>query len=226
MPRVLLSVSIAFACLATWNSAPAVFAQGKWDSAMQAFEKRDAERPFPKQGTVFVGSSSIRLWNLEKSFPNSGYLNRGFGGSEIADSIEFLDLLVLKHEPRVVVMYAGDNDIAKGKSPEEVAGDFETFASRLHAKLPHTKVYYIAIKPSLKRWNLFPQGSAANEQIRKHCESDPRLEFVDIAAPMLGDDGKPRPELFVEDGLHLSPVGYELWNSIVARHLKNAHCRD
>src|SRR5581483_3446273 len=96
----------------------------RWESAIAAFVKQDQEKAPAKNGVVFVGSSSIRLWNLPKSFPELGALNRGFGGSELADSVRLASRLVLKHEPRLVVLYAGDNDIGSGKSPEQVAADF------------------------------------------------------------------------------------------------------
>lgn len=201
--------------------APAVAEDpsARWEPAIRAFEKQDAEHPPPKNGVLFVGSSSIRVWDLNESFPEKGYINRGFGGSQIADSIAFLDRLVINHEPRVVLMYAGDNDIAAGKTPEAVASDFETFQKKLHAKLPKTRIMYIAIKPSLKRWNLYPQMAEANRLIAEHCDSDERLTYLDIVTPMLGDDGKPIPDLFREDGLHLNRKGYEVWTGVVSKHL-------
>lgn len=220
------ALALLVALIVSPFAATSALAQGKWDAAMKAFEEADAKSPTPRGGTVFVGSSSIRLWKLDQSFPNSGYLNRGFGGSEIADSIEHIETLVLKHKPRVVVMYAGDNDIAKKKSPETVANDFATFAARLHESLPQTKLFYIAVKPSIKRWNLITEVNAANALIANKCASDPNLIFVDIATPMLGDDGKPRPELFVEDGLHMSPAGYEIWTAALLEKFKAADCRD
>jgi lysophospholipase L1-like esterase len=202
--------------------APAVAEDpsARWEPAIQAFEKQDAENPPPKDGVLFVGSSSIRLWNLNGSFPGKGYINRG--GSQIADSIAFVDRLVLKHEPRIVIMYAGDNDIAAGKTPEVVAADFATFQKKVHAKLPKTRIMYVAIKPSLKRWNLYPQMAEANQKIAEQCAADDRLTYLDIATPMLGDDGNPKPDLFREDGLHLNKKGYEVWTKVVAKHLDAA----
>jgi lysophospholipase L1-like esterase len=129
--------------------------------------------------------------------------------------VYFADRIVVPYEPRIIVMYAGDNDIAGGKTPCEVHGDFEKFVSLVHEKLPETRIVYVAIKPSLKRWKLVHQMRAANALILATCLEDERLEFVDIDAPMIGDGGQPRPELFVEDGLHLSATGYELWSDLV-----------
>ena len=192
----------------------------RWESAIAAFEKQDQAAPPAAGGVVFVGSSSIRLWNLKKWFPELPAVNRGFGGSEVIDSLHFADRIVLPYKPRVVVMYAGDNDIAKGTTPEQVAQHFEQFVAKLEKALPETKIVYVAIKPSIKRWNLIDKVRDANSRIRKVCDSKRQLEFVDIDPPMLGDDGQPRPELFAKDGLHLSDDGYKLWTSLVQPHLK------
>lgn len=218
MRRILLLLLFVFTQLIP---AGAEDPSARWEPAIQAFEKQDAEHPPPKNGVLFVGSSSIRKWDLNESFPGKNYINRGFGGSQIADSIAFLDRLVLKHEPRVVVMYAGDNDIAAGKTPQVVAADFATFQQKVHTQLPKTRILYITIKPSLKRWTLYPQMAQANQIIAERCSSDERLTYVDIAAPMLGDDGTPKPELFAKDGLHLSEKGYEMWAGVVAKHLND-----
>jgi lysophospholipase L1-like esterase len=166
---------------------------------------------------VFVGSSSIRLWDLYKSFEGVEPvpLNRGFGGSQIADATHFADRLVLKHKPRLIVFYAGDNDIAVGKSAKKVAEDFSEFCKVIHDKLPQARILFISIKPSPSRWKLAEEAMAANEAIREQCESDELLEYVDVWAPMLGSDGQPRPKLFVKDMLHMNDAGYELWTQIV-----------
>jgi lysophospholipase L1-like esterase len=199
--------------------------QSRWASAIAKFEEQDEASPTEPGGVVFVGSSSIRMWDLEKSFPKAGYLNRGFGGSQIADSIEFAKQLVLKHKPRIVVMYAGDNDIAGGKSPEVVAGDFKKFRELLHKELPEAQLIYIAIKPSLKRWDMWPQMDAANKLISAQCDKDERLAFANIINPMLGEDGTPLPGLFAKDGLHLSEAGYETWTKVLNSELERARKR-
>jgi lysophospholipase L1-like esterase len=119
----------------------------------------------------------------------------------------------------VVVLYAGDNDLASGKSPTQVLQDYRDFVERVRQKLPKTRILFLAIKPSLKRWNLVDRIREANQLVRAEAERDERQEYVDIFAPMLGEDGKPRPELFVEDGLHLSPQGYQLWVQVLRPRL-------
>jgi lysophospholipase L1-like esterase len=116
-------------------------------------------------------------------------------------------------------VYAGDNDLAGGKSPETVAADFRALVAKIHAALPETRIAYIGVKPSLKRWNLIESVRKTNALIAEQCQMNPRLVFVDIDKPMLNDEGKPRPELYKTDGLHLTPEGYAVWTELVRPHL-------
>lgn len=192
----------------------------KWKAEITTFEVADESKPPPQGGILFVGSSSIRMWDLPKFFPNLPVINRGYGGSVICASVHYFDTLVAKHKPRVVVLYAGDNDMAFGKSAAQVHADFQAFVKQMEEKLPQARLVYISIKPSLNRWKLAEEMNDANQRIAAVCEADKeRLHFVDIWQPMLGADQKPRKELFLEDGLHLNHEGYQLWTSLVREHL-------
>jgi lysophospholipase L1-like esterase len=189
----------------------------KWEKDIAAFEAADAKNPPPKDAVLFVGSSSIRLWDLKESFPDRRTINRGFGGSEIADSVRYAKRIVIPYRPRVVVFYAGDNDIAGGKSPQRVLADFKQFVELVHGELPKTKIIYIGIKPSIKRWTLIDRIREANRLIRQHvaAEESDKLVFLDIERPMLGDDGKPRAVFLQDDGLHLNQAGYKIWTKLL-----------
>ncbi|NOX55065.1 MAG: hypothetical protein GXP27_11640 [Planctomycetes bacterium] len=191
----------------------------RWEKAIRAFEEQDRQQAPPKKAILFVGSSSIRLWDLKQSFPDLVTINRGFGGSVIADSVYFAERIILPYEPRIVVLYAGDNDIARGDSPQQVVQDFLRFVGTVHERLPQTKIVFIAIKPSLSRWHLADKMKKANDAIRRLTRKDDRLEFVDIWTPMLGPDGRPREELFRSDGLHLNARGYCLWTRVLRPYL-------
>lgn len=192
----------------------------KWEKEIAAFEAQDKQSPPPKDGIVFVGSSSIRRWNLARSFPDLPVINRGFGGSQLADSANYAARIVIPYRPKTVVLYAGDNDLPSGKSPQQVADDFGAFVKTVRGGLPEAKILFLAIKPSPSRWKFYDQQRQANALIRRQCEAGKNLAFVDVAAPMLGSDGQPQRDLFVADQLHLSDAGYELWAKILMPHLK------
>ncbi len=192
----------------------------RWASDIAKFEAEDKEHPPSGDEIMLLGSSSIRMWKVEKWFPDLPVVNRGFGGSQIADSLFYAERIVVPRKPRVIVFYAGDNDINVGKTPKRVLADYQAFVAKIHEHLPETKIVYVAIKPSIKRWNLVKSMRKANRMIREMSSKDQLLEYVDIDTPMIGTDGRPRKELFAEDGLHLSDGGYKIWTELVMPHLK------
>jgi lysophospholipase L1-like esterase len=216
MLRVILLVLFASAGAAQSPKEAERFA--RWEKEIAALEKKQSDKPPEKGGIVFAGSSTIRLWDLASAFPKA--TNSGFGGSEIRDSTHFAGRVILKHEPRAIVLYAGDNDIKSGRTAEHVKDDFEAFVKVVHRRLPESRVYFISIKPSIARWSLFDFQSKANTLVKQFCERDERLAYIDIVPAMLGKDGKPLPELFVKDGLHLSPKGYAIFNEAVGKVVK------
>lgn len=221
--RLLLRVACSFVLLAP-PLAAAEPADGpeRWESAIRKFEEADRESPPPKGGIVFIGSSSIVRWDVEKAFPGLPVINRGFGGSQMADSVAFASRIVVPYRPQLVIVYAGDNDLARDKTAEQLAADTQAFVDQVHAALPAAQVIVLPVKPSIKRWSLIETQREANQQVAAMLKERPWTKVVDVATPMLGEDGQPRAELFVEDGLHLSAAGYELWNKILAPHLHSA----
>jgi lysophospholipase L1-like esterase len=214
--RLGLSSLLALVC-----AAPAAAQTDRWEKDIAAFEAADRITPPPRGEIVFIGSSTIRLWDLAGSFPEFKTINRGFGGSEMADSTRFVDRVVVPYSPRVVVVYAGDNDMMYTPS-EEIAIQFERFVRAVHAKLPDTRILYIGIKPSLLRWAQVDRMRLVNAMIRRFSERDDRVGFVDTDQAMLGWDEKPRKELYVGDGLHLTPLGYQILTSLVRPYLVSA----
>ena len=192
-----------------------------WERDMQRFAAEDAARPPPRGPVVFTGSSSIRMWDrLAEDFPGVPVLNRGFGGSQLRDAVWYADQVAIRYRPRLVVLYAGDNDLNAGRSPEQVLADFRAFVARIRRDLPHVPIVYIAIKPSPARAQLLSRMRAANALIRAEAARAARVEFIDVFTPMLGADGQPRPDLFLEDRLHMNRAGYDLWRRLVGPSLR------
>jgi lysophospholipase L1-like esterase len=187
----------------------------KWEPQIAAFEKQDAATPTPPGGVVFTGSSTIRLWDLKKSFPDVVPLNRGFGGSHLADVRAYLPRLVLKHKPRLVVVHAGGNDLAAGKPPGQVVADFAAIHKAIRAALPDCRVAYIGIKPTLKRLALRDKERAVNDGIRKVLAATPGGVFIEADTEFCDAAGKPRADLLRDDQLHLNDAGYAILTRIV-----------
>ncbi|AKQ46578.1 hypothetical protein TH63_14575 [Rufibacter radiotolerans] len=192
-----------------------------WEKEIRAFEKSDSLRMPAPGGIVFTGSSSIRGWRtLPGDFPEYPIILRGFGGSRIGDATYYFGRIVKKYAPKQVFLYSGDNDIASGKTAEMTYAQFKAFAKKMKEELPHAELVYLSIKPSLSRWDMYPVMQEANKKIKRYAFWHRNLKFVDVGTPMLGPDGKPRPELFIGDGLHMTPAGYVLWGQLVKPHLR------
>src|SRR2546421_3983924 len=202
------------------STAPQHDSAKKWEPEIAAFEDQDHRTPPPAHQIVFVGSSTIRFWKVNEAFPGLPVLNRGFGGSETAHAVYYFDRVVAHYQPSIVVFYSGDNDLNAGRSPDQVVADTRDFLNLLRQRSPNSKLIFIAIKPSIARWKLIDRMRETNQRTQKLVEAYPGGVFVNIESRILGDDGKPRPDLFRVDGLHLNENGYEILNEAVRPYLR------
>jgi lysophospholipase L1-like esterase len=214
-----LRLSLVLGSVLFW--APANCQTNRWDNEIRAFEASDRTNPPPQNAILFIGSSSIRRWKtLAEDFAGYPVINRGFGGSQLADSVAFAERIVLPYRPRQIVLYAGDNDLAAGLAPSQVLADLQAFVRKVHATLPKTRIAFIAIKPSPSRWRLADRIREANRLVAEATRANESLAFIDVFTPMLGPEGKPRSDLFLVDELHLNAAGYRLWASLVRPYLR------
>ncbi|MCY7350739.1 MAG: GDSL-type esterase/lipase family protein [Cytophagaceae bacterium] len=189
-----------------------------YEEEVQQLEQK--VRAQPNQGTVFYGSSSIRLWtNLAQDFPQAQPLNLGFGGATLAACVWFFERIVLPAQPRFLVCYAGDNDLGDNRHPEEVYLFFCALAGKMQRYLPDVPLAYLSIKPSPARWAINDRIRFANSLIAREIRRIPHFQYIDLATPMLNGTGYPRRELYEADGLHLSRSGYALWQRVLQEQL-------
>ena len=194
---------------------------GRWENTIAAFEAGDKTNPPPKDGVLFTGASNIGRWtNLADYFPDKKVFNRAFGGSFMRDILFYADRVVLPYAPRVIVLQAGGNDLNAGRTPEEVAADFRAFAEKIRDKLPSTRIIFISIPPSPKRWKQISQVRAANRLIADYINGKPELKFIDVSSNLVGDDGRPKPEFYEADGEHVNAREYEIWKNFIGPQLK------
>ena len=225
MARAGICLLVAVCSVTAFNSPqvhPAEPESNPWETTIRDFEQWDSKNSFVADAVLFVGSSSIRMWATRNCFADLPVINRGFGGSRISDVNHFASRIVLPYRPAAIVFYAGDNDIAAGKTPHAVFDDYRKFVGLVHADLPKTPIIFISIKPSLSRWSLWPAMSTANRLIRDFCKADSRLYFVDVANCLLASDGKPNSTLFLADNLHLNADGYRAWTEILRPVIREA----
>jgi lysophospholipase L1-like esterase len=205
-----LSLLVTLAPGAAWCAdAPHDFA--KWEKEIAAYEAADRTNAPPKHGILFTGASTIRRWTtLAQDFPKQPVINRGVGGSEIVDITHFADRIIFPHQPRMIFLRSGGNDLHNGKSPEQVFADYKAFVAAIRAKLPDTEIVFISQNPTNARWEQNDKEQALNKLVKEYSPTAPHLKYIDVSDMVLGADGKPRDELFVADRLHFNAAGYKL----------------
>ena len=219
MKRIVLVTIFIFLCnlFSQIDPDPRRFYSGNnGDEAfIENFLRWDQKNTYVENGILFLGSSSIRKWPTSNYFDYLPIINRGFGGSHISDVNYYFKNIASIYKPRTIVLYAGDNDIAGKKTPEQVLEDYIDFIILVREHLPQTKIIYLPIKPSPSRWSMWNDMRQANRLIKMYTDSDNMQYYADTATPMLDSQGKPLGDLFVDDSLHLSKKGYDLWSEIL-----------
>jgi lysophospholipase L1-like esterase len=194
-----------------------------WETSIKKFEAQDQSDPPKKDAIVFVGSSSFTFWStLEQDMAPLPVINRGFGGARLPDVLHYVERIVLPYHPRAVVLFAGTNDISGSKpaSAHQVYDGYLAFVQRVQETLPETIIYFVAITPTLARWKYWSIAAEANQLIREHTSTDPRLRFIDLTEHLLGADGKPDRGLYRIDRLHPNAKGYLKWTAVIKPRLE------
>ncbi|MBS1597210.1 MAG: G-D-S-L family lipolytic protein [Bacteroidetes bacterium] len=189
---------------------------------IRAFKKQDSISAPPRQAILFVGSSSFTKWrDVADYFPSYTIINRGFGGSTLLDVIRYADDVIFRYDTKQIVIYCGENDLASSDTvtAKMVFQRFRKLYSMIRAKLPSEKIAFISLKPSPSRARLKSKMLEANSLIKKYISKQKNISFIDVYPKMLNADGKPKPEIYVEDSLHMNAKGYAIWQKIIQPYL-------
>ena len=188
----------------------------RFENDVREFEAADKTTPPPEKAIVCVGSSSMKMWrnNIKEDLAPLTVIPRGFGGSNFNDLLYYTERLVIAYEPRAVLVYEGDNDAKIGLSTDEIMAKAKAFVEKVHQALPDCRIYFISVKPSIARWNIWPEMKDINSELEQFSKSDSRLTYIDVASPMIGETGKPKA-VFKKDNLHMARDGYIIWRDAV-----------
>ncbi len=189
----------------------------KFEPEIERFDSLLEAGTSNKGGIVFTGSSSIKKWfTLQNDMAPLPVENRGFGGAIIRQVTYYSNRMIVPLQPKLLVFYCGENDIANDVYPaERTLKDYKNFVATMRQKLPNTGILFVSMKPSPKRWQWWDKFKAGNAMIKEYIAQQQDMWYVDIGEAMLGSNGRPRKELFVSDSLHMSPEGYQLWSDIL-----------
>ncbi len=217
------SIWIAF-LLFSWLALPTAQAQDSkppfWDE-IQAYKQQDKQQMPPKNAVLFVGSSSLRMWkDMQEMLPGYTVVNRGFGGSNLLDLKRYLPDIVYPYQPKQIVIYSGENDIADGTvQAPEVLARFKDVFERIRQELPEVPVVFISIKPSPSRAQYMLVMEEANRLIRDYLKTQPKTQYVDVYHQMLDAQAKPMQDIFLQDNLHMNNKGYQIWTKALTPYL-------
>lgn len=215
MKRISIILAILFGFLVTQAQV-----KQRFDNAMVDFKKIDQQKNTPKGGILFIGSSSFTFWkDLENTFSSYQAINRGFGGSTLAEVIYYADDILYPYQPRQVIIYCGENDIAEGNSPEITVDRFKTLFNLTRKHLPQAQISFISMKPSVAREKMMPQFSYANQLIERFLADQPNTSYINVYDAMLQDNKRPMTDIFVGDNLHMNAKGYAIWTKIITPYL-------
>lgn len=206
---ICLLLLVAVACSGSNDSRP-------FEDEIQAFEVEDDQNGYQSDFILFVGSSSIRLWeSLNEDMKGLDLLNRGFGGAKLSDLNFYWDRILGEHQPKLVVLYCGENDLQEGSPVDETFNQFKVFQSRYQKDLEGVPLIYIAMKPSPSRWEKWKQFRAADRKIMEAIAEQASQKFIDLSPTMLLEDDSPDPEIFLSDDLHMNREGYRRWTQVL-----------
>ena len=201
----------------------AAAAKKKWESTIMKFEDLDKKNDYPDDSILFVGSSSIRLWEtLAEDMKPYPVIQRGYGGAKFQDLAVFAKRIIHPHDFRAVVIFVANDIVGEKESdlePDEVAALFADVVKTIREKNAKAPVFLIAITPTESRWAAWPQIKKSNSAMEAVCKAQENVHFIRTTKPFLDEEGKPKAELFRKDRLHLNPDGYKLWTKIVRKAL-------
>ena len=190
------------------------FAQHAFEKEIMSYEKQDSISMPKKNQILFLGSSSFRLWKtFDQDLKGLPVLNRGFGGSTLEDALYYFDRMVVKYQPSWIFLYEGDNDLAKGQSPEFIEKEFVEFSDRVKKRLPNTKIVFVAARPSIARQEMVAKQKDLNARIENWVKGKKNLFYLDMHSPFYLSDGSLMQDIFVSDKLHLNEKGYAIFAS-------------
>jgi lysophospholipase L1-like esterase len=194
----------------------------KYEKEISAFEQLDNTEKYEDNSILFVGSSSIRLWStLKADIAPYPVIQRGFGGSRTPDVVYYLKRIAYPHQFSAVVIFVA-NDITGSSNdlaPKETLKNYREMVRIIRAKYRLQPIFIIEITPSQSRWKYWPQIQQTNALLKKLCNKEKNLHFIETARNFLNENSEPRNELFREDHLHLNREGYLVWGRLIKPEL-------
>ncbi len=190
--------------------------QVRFQDAIQAFLDQDRTSPPPQEGILFIGSSIWRQWaNVKEHMAPLPVFNRAFGGSRTWEILHYMDQIVLPYRPKIIVYYCGSNDINAGEPAPAIVARFQEFVSRVHAKLPETRIFFASVHKAPQKRDDWAVVEAVNASVKTIAASAPLVDYIEMNPLLFDASGEPRMELYRPDGLHFHPPAYDEFAKVI-----------
>jgi lysophospholipase L1-like esterase len=204
-----ISLAVILLALAAAAQAQSPVLQERFERKVREYVAADRVQPPPRGAILFAGDSQFYRWStIQEDLPGYTLINRGIDSFQTEDLIRYADQLITPHQPRLIVLHVGGNDVHNGKTPAQVLEGFKTLVSALRAKLPGVRILWSSITPGPGRWDEAPQRREANRVVREYIATQPGLGFIDLWDVMLTPEGAPREDIWVADRVHPNHAGY------------------
>lgn len=204
-----LGLGLALAGPAGAQPQPQVDLAARFAQRVAAYEAADTTTPPPAGAILLAGDSQFDRWKtVHEDLAGYTVINRGIDSFRTDDVIQYVDRLVIRYQPRLVVLHVGGNDISRGKSPEQLLADTKTLIAKIRAGLPGVPIAWSSVTPGPGRWEQREQRKAANALVKQWIATEKGLHFIDLWDAMLTADGQPREDLWVADRIHPNHAGY------------------
>jgi lysophospholipase L1-like esterase len=223
MKKYLLKICVVFISVLLFLSNSVVGQynpETKWGESIAKYERQDSISMPEPGGILLLGSSSFTIWkDVGDNFPGKNIVNRGFGGSQMSDVLYFKERLILPYQPVQLILYEGENDIANGKMPDTIFSELVQLVNWTKTHFPEIKISILSMKPSPRRWEFRETMLEMNKKLNKYAEETENIDFINIWDPLLGSNGKPVKDNYLEDLLHLNANGYKIWQKAISPFL-------
>jgi lysophospholipase L1-like esterase len=194
----------------------------RWEGDIAKLETLNASESYPEDAILFIGSSSIRLWdNIAQDMSPYTPIRRGYGGARFSDLVVFAKRLITPHQYQALVVFVG-NDVT-GKPDDPTAEQVQRLAQYIcrvsRAHQPDAPVFLIEVTPTESRFEHWTKICAVNAKLRELALTQPGIHFIATAEHYMDESKQPLKKYFREDRLHQNEAGYAVWSELIKQKL-------
>lgn len=175
----------------------------------------------PEKTLLMLGDSIVEWGDWETLLPELQVINRGRAGEHTeelsARLVREIDAVVDAGEkPRYILLMTGTNNLLMGSPYFPVI--LSSMLPRLVDLCPRSSITLNSIMPMQVRGLAQESIAAANNELRDAARQS-GCHFLDMTGPFTEQCLPVTKPCFLNDGVHLSTRGYQVWAGAIKKHL-------